>query len=119
MKWQAAITFAVDSVLAASEEQKRNFLESVELQVSLNSMPPVEKRYNGTLFLPNEVRCNINVCLFSRGKHRIEAMELGIDTVSIQELKYYAKHEDKKIMKKLRTCSLYVIMMLILSSENV
>ncbi|KAF4004880.1 Ribosomal protein L1p/L10e family protein [Saccharomyces cerevisiae] len=49
----------------SNETKKRNFLETVELQVGLKNYDPQrDKRFSGSLKLPNCPRPNMSICIF-------------------------------------------------------
>ena len=60
----------------STEEKKRNFLETVELQIGLNNYDPQrDKRFSGTVRLPTVPRPNMSICVLGdqhdidRAKH--------------------------------------------------
>jgi len=87
--------------LAATE---RKFTQTVELQLGLKDYDPQkDKRFVGTVRLPNMPRPNLKICLIADEKHRAEAVKdmalLGdLTLTSLDELKKFNK--DKKIVKK-------------------
>merc|ERR1712168_695118 len=90
----------VNEMLTASTEKKRNFLESVELQVMLkNYDPQKDKRFSGTVKLPHIARPKYTVCVLGNQAHIDEANKHGIPCMSVDDLKKLNK--DKKLVKKL------------------
>merc|ERR1712061_935339 len=90
----------VNEMLAKSKEQNRNFLESVELQVMLkNYDTQKDKRFSGTVKLPNIARPKFTVCVLGNQAHIDEAKKFGIPHMSVDDLKKLNK--DKKLVKKL------------------
>jgi large subunit ribosomal protein L10Ae len=88
--------------LAASNEsdKKRNFNETVELQIGLKNYDPNrDKRFSGTIRLPNIPRPNLKVCVLGDDVHCDQAKALGIDFRSADDLKKLNK--GKKEVKKL------------------
>lgn len=84
----------------SSETKKRNFLETVELQVGLKNYDPQrDKRFSGTLRLPQVPRPNMTVCIFGDAFDVDRAKSLGIDAMSVEDLKKLNKN--KKLIKKL------------------
>merc|ERR1740133_754166 len=70
---------AVASILKHSTEKKRNFLETIELQVALkNYDPQKDKRFSGSIDVPNTPRDNFNVCLLGTEKDCGDATKAGI-----------------------------------------
>eukprot|EP00466_Bigelowiella_natans_P021387 jgi/Bigna1/47997/estExt_Genewise1.C_210037 len=91
---------ALNEIKKLSEEKKRNFLETVELQISLkNYDPSKDKRFSGAIALPACPRKTFTVCLIGNEKHMAEAKEIGIDCLSADEAKKMKKN--KKLVKKL------------------
>ena len=90
--------------IAALRKQvkERKFTETIELQVSLKDYDPQkDKRFVGTVRLPNVHRVNLKICLIADARHEAEAKkegDLGIDVTSLDELKKFNK--DKKLVKK-------------------
>merc|ERR550525_408627 len=79
----------------------RKFRESVELQVGLKDYDPTkDKRFVGSVRLPNVPRPSLKICLIADAKHAEEAAKgkLDIDVKSLDELKTFNK--DKKLVKK-------------------
>jgi len=82
------------------ETKKRNFLETVELQIGLKNYDPQrDKRFSGTVKLPQVPRPNMSVCILG-DQHDIDrAKHLGVDAMSADDLKKLNKN--KKLIKKL------------------
>ncbi|KAF2156015.1 ribosomal protein L1 [Myriangium duriaei CBS 260.36] len=81
----------------STETKKRNFLETVELQIGLKNYDPQrDKRFSGTIKLPSVPRPNIIL----GDQHDIDrAKHHGIDAMSSDDLKKLNKN--KKLIKKL------------------
>merc|ERR1712045_409966 len=102
-----ALYEAVDAILKASkgegeegEKRKRNFTESIELQIMLkNYDPQKDKRFSGTVKLPHVAKPKFNVCILGNQAHIDQAKKLGIPHMSVEDLKKLNK--DKKLVKKL------------------
>eukprot|EP00911_Craspedida_sp_UC1_P000884 UC1_evm1s672 len=92
---------AIAAIVAASKgEGKRNFRETVELQIMLkNYDPQKDKRFSGTVKLPHVARPNLKVCILGDQKHCDEANANGIPSMDMEALKKMKK--DKKLVKKL------------------
>lgn len=91
---------AIDAILKHSQEKKRNFVETVELQIMLKNYDPSrDKRFSGTIKLPHLAKRNMNVCILADAAHMDEAKAAGIDCKDVEELKSYKKN--KKLVKKL------------------
>ena len=83
------------------ETKDRKFVQTVELQVSLKDYDPSkDKRFTGSVRLPNIPRPNLKICLIADQKHQDEAAaaELGIEVTTLENLKKFNK--DKKLIKK-------------------
>jgi len=82
------------------EEKKRNFLETVELQIGLKNYDTSrDKRFSGTIKLPSVPRPNMSVCILG-DQHDIDrAKHGGVDAMSADDLKKLNKN--KKLIKKL------------------
>ena len=80
---------------------KRNFRQTVELQVSLKDYDPQkDKRFNGTVRLPNIPKPKMRICLIADQKHVDEAAanNLDIEVTTMEKLTKFNK--DKKLIKK-------------------
>ncbi|KAF3913362.1 hypothetical protein ABW20_dc0105876 [Dactylellina cionopaga] len=84
----------------STETKKRNFLETVELQIGLKNYDPQrDKRFSGTVKLPQVPRPNMSVCILG-DQHDIDrAKHVGVDSMSVDDLKKLNKN--KKLIKKL------------------
>merc|ERR1712020_36913 len=90
----------VAEMIQASKDKNRKFTESVELQVMLkNYDPQKDKRFSGTVKLPNTARPKFTVCVLGNQAHIDEATKHGIPHMSVEDLKKLNK--DKKLVKKL------------------
>jgi len=84
----------------STETKKRNFLETVELQIGLKNYDPQrDKRFSGTVKLPNVPRPNMSICILGDQFDIDRAKHLGIDSMSAEDLKKLNKN--KKLIKKL------------------
>lgn len=84
----------------STETKKRNFLETVELQVGLKNYDPQrDKRFSGTLKLPQVPRPNMTICIFGDAFDVDRAKSVGVDAMSVEDLKKLNKN--KKLIKKL------------------
>merc|ERR1712186_21560 len=90
----------VAEMITASKDKNRKFTESVELQIMLkNYDPQKDKRFSGTVKLPNIARPKFSVCVLGNQAHIDEAKKHGIPHMSVEDLKKLNK--DKKLVKKL------------------
>jgi len=91
---------AIEAILKHSTEKKRNFLESVELQIALkNYDPQKDARFSGNLLLPNIPREKFTVCVIGNAKDIEKATGAGVPSKSVEDLKKL--NRDKKLVKKL------------------
>merc|ERR1711974_457381 len=90
----------VAEMIQASKDKNRKFTESVELQIMLkNYDPQKDKRFSGTVKLPNVAKPKFTVCVLGNQAHIDEAQKNGIPNMSVDDLKKLNK--DKKLVKKL------------------
>jgi large subunit ribosomal protein L10Ae len=94
---------AGDKVVFGKEEvvgKKRNFTETVEIQITLKNYDPVrDKRFSGTFRLPTVPRPNLKCCMLGNAVHCEQADRIGMDHMSVEDLKKLNKN--KKLVKKL------------------
>merc|ERR1719197_1773775 len=91
---------AIGSVLAGSQEKKRKFLETIELQIGLKDYDTHrDKRFAGTVKLPHVPRPRMKVCILGDAAHCEAAQKGGIPFKSVDDLKKLNKN--KKLVKKL------------------
>ena len=89
----------VQIVLQGAQEKKRNFRESVDLQIGLKNYDPQrDKRFSGTVQLPHIPRPR-NICILGDALDLDRAKNLGVDAMSVDDLKKLNKN--KKLIKKL------------------
>merc|ERR1712137_266155 len=97
----AGVRQNVQELLQYSQNtKKRNFLETVELQIGLKNYDPQrDKRFSGTVKLPRVPRPNMSLCVLG-DQHDIDrAKHGGVDAMSAEDLKKLSKN--KKLIKKL------------------
>ncbi|ORX88410.1 60S ribosomal protein L1-B [Basidiobolus meristosporus CBS 931.73] len=96
----AAVRESVRVVLAESQEKARKFTETIELQIGLKNYDPQrDKRFSGTIKLPNVPRPKMSVCVLGDAHHCDQAKEQGLESMSVEDLKKLNKN--KKLIKKL------------------
>merc|ERR1712135_225258 len=72
---------SVGEILKGSKEKQRKFLETVELQITLkNYDPQKDKRFSGTVKLPNIPRPKQQICVIGDAAHNDEAESKGVHT---------------------------------------
>ena len=70
-------------------------------QIALKNYDPQrDKRFSGTFKLPTIPRPNMKVCVLGNAVHCEEAERIGIDKMSVDDLKKFNKN--KKVIKKRR-----------------
>ncbi|KAL2917795.1 60S ribosomal protein L10A [Polyrhizophydium stewartii] len=97
----SAVRASVKNLLAYSTEEKpRKFTETVELQIGLKNYDPQrDKRFSGTVRLPNVPKPKMKVCILADAAHIDQAKAVGLDFMSVDDLKKLNKN--KKLIKKL------------------
>jgi large subunit ribosomal protein L10Ae len=92
-----------ETITKGTEElkgKKRNFTETIEMQVTLKNYDPQrDKRFSGTFKLPSIPRPNLKCCMLGDAAHCEQADRIGIDSMSADDLKKLNKN--KKLVKKL------------------
>jgi len=85
---------------AERDGKKRNFTETIELQISLKNYDPQrDKRFSGTFRLPTVPRPNLKCCMLGNAAHCEQAERIGVDKMDVDDLKKLNKN--KKLVKKL------------------
>ena len=80
--------------------KKREFVETVEIQVTLKQLDPnKDKRFAGSFQLPNPTRSHINVCVFVNDKHEQICKKEGIPCMNVDEIT--GLNKNKKLIRKL------------------
>ncbi|KAI8070001.1 60S ribosomal protein L1-B [Gongronella butleri] len=96
----SAVRDVIVEIQKGSQEKKRNFVETVELQIGLKNYDPQrDKRFSGTIKLPNVARPNMSVCILGDAFHCDQAKAAGMEFQSVDDLKKLNKN--KKLIKKL------------------
>lgn len=82
--------------------KERKFVQSIELQLGLKDYDPQkDKRFVGTVRLPNCPRPGLKLCIIADEKHKDEFKRTPIDNVDITDLDTLKKfNKDKKLVKK-------------------
>jgi len=95
-----ALKETIKKLVATSQEKKRKFVESIELQVVLkNYDTQKDKRFAGSIKLPNIPRERLSCCVLGDAFHIEQAQANGVDCLDVEALKAFNK--DKKKVKKL------------------
>eukprot|EP00657_Telonema_sp_P-1_P000371 TRINITY_DN106_c0_g1_i3.p2 TRINITY_DN106_c0_g1~~TRINITY_DN106_c0_g1_i3.p2 ORF type:complete len:145 (+),score=81.33 TRINITY_DN106_c0_g1_i3:253-687(+) len=90
----------ITAILQGSKDKKRKFLETIELQAVLKNYDTnKDKRFAGSIKLPNIPRPNLNICVLGDAYHIEEAQKNDVPCVDVEGLK--SLNKDKKKVKKL------------------
>ncbi|KAI0980598.1 hypothetical protein GJ496_009562 [Pomphorhynchus laevis] len=90
----------IKQVLTHAVEKKRNFLETIELVIVLKNLDPKrDKRFAGSVRVPYAPRVKFDICVLGDEIHCDQAKSLGVDSMTIDDLKKFNK--DKKKIKNL------------------
>ncbi|KAL1825637.1 hypothetical protein ACET3Z_012415 [Daucus carota] len=95
-----ALREAIAQIVKEAVEKKRNFTETIELQIGLkNYDPQKDKRFSGSVKLPHIPRPKMKVCMLGDAQHVGEAEKIGLESMDVEGLKKLNKN--KKLVKKL------------------
>ncbi|TNV75612.1 hypothetical protein FGO68_gene16736 [Halteria grandinella] len=85
--------------------KKRKFLETIELQIGLKDYDPQrDKRFNGSIRLPNSIRQKLKICIIADAKTQEQATDEGlikdgnVNIMNYDQLRAFNKQ--KKVIKK-------------------
>ena len=96
---QETLHKAINELLEASKTKKRNFLETIELQIKLRGyVISKDKRFVGAIKLPHVIRPNVRIGVLGNKIHCEQAAELGIPHYDLPTLTAFNK--EKKVVKK-------------------
>ncbi|KAI9207848.1 60S ribosomal protein I1-a [Polychytrium aggregatum] len=97
----SAVREAVKELLRYSKEEKpRKFTETIELQIGLKNYDPQrDKRFSGTVRLPNIPKPKMKICILADQAHIDQAKQIDLEYQSVEDLKKLNKN--KKLIKKL------------------
>lgn len=85
--------------LMKEERKKRDFNETVELQIGLRDYnPDKDKRFTGSIKLPNMPYPNKKIAIIGTMKHCEEAKAAGVPCIDTEGLKKFNK--EAKLIKK-------------------
>ena len=102
----AVLADAIKSMVTGSQEKKRKFKESIDLQVNLKNYDVnKDKRFSGSIILPNCCRPRMKVCIICDLQHEDQAKKASVklNTQNMEDLKKLNKN--KKLVKKM--CNQY------------
>uniref|UniRef100_A0A7S1XI30 Ribosomal protein n=1 Tax=Erythrolobus australicus TaxID=1077150 RepID=A0A7S1XI30_9RHOD len=90
---------AMAEVLQESKEKKRNFVETIELQIGLkNYDTKKDKRFAGTVKLPHNPRPRMKIAILADAAHKSTAEGFNLPVYDVDALKKFNKQ--KKPIKK-------------------
>ncbi|CAL1699890.1 unnamed protein product [Somion occarium] len=97
----SSVRGSIKELLAeANGEKKRNFVETIELQIGLKNYDPQrDKRFSGTVKLPNVPRPRMSICILADAADIDRAKQIDLEYMSVDDLKKLNKN--KKLVKKL------------------
>merc|ERR1712100_301066 len=96
-----ALKETIKQLLDESAAKKRKFCETIELQIVLkNYDTQKDKRFAGSIKLPNLPRPRMSCCILGDAKHVEAAKSAGIPCMDVEALKALNK-DKKKIMKQI------------------
>merc|ERR1711879_306194 len=88
---------SVREVLEGSKDKKRNFVETIELQIGLKNYDPQrDKRFSGTVKLPHVPRPRMSICILADAADIDRAKLIDLESQSVEDLKKL----NKKLAKK-------------------
>jgi len=91
---------SIAEILKGAEDKKRKFVETIDLQIGLKDYDTTrDKRFSGTVKLPNIPRPRMRVCLLGDAAHCEQAASKDMPFKSVEDLKKLNKN--KKLVKKL------------------
>lgn len=91
---------AITQVLQGAQDKKRKFVETIDLQIGLKDYDTQrDKRFSGTVKLPNVPRPRMKVCVLGDAVHCEQAQNKDMPFKSVEDLKKLNKN--KKLVKKL------------------
>jgi len=91
---------SIETILGKSQDKKRKFVETVELQIGLKDYDTQrDKRFSGTVRLQHVPRPRMKVCVLGDAVHCEQAQKQDMPFKSVDDLKKLNKN--KKMVKKL------------------
>jgi large subunit ribosomal protein L10Ae len=96
----AAVLDGVKELRTLMAAKERKFQQTIELQIGLKDYDPQkDKRFVGSVRLPNNPRPTLKICVIADEKHKDEIAKSKID-VEVVDLDYLKKfNKDKKLVK--------------------
>merc|ERR1712110_306074 len=87
--------------MGREKTKERKFKQTVELQVGIKDYDPAkDKRFAGTVTLPNIPRPKMKICFIADEKHADEAKAAELNDVDVVNMDFLKKfNKDKKLIK--------------------
>ena len=96
----SSVRNTLKELIQASEDKRRNFNETVELQIGLKNYDPQrDKRFSGTVKLPHIPRPRMSMCILADAADVDRAKLIDLEFMTVEDLKKLNKN--KKLVKKL------------------
>jgi len=96
----SSVRGSVKEMLGESTDKKRKFVETIELQIGLKNYDPQrDKRFSGTVKLPNIPRPRMTLCILADAADVDRAKQIDLEYLTVEDLKKLNKN--KKLVKKL------------------
>merc|ERR1712157_687779 len=96
----SSVRNTLKELIQASEDKRRNFNETVELQIGLKNYDPQrDKRFSGTVKLPHVPRPRMSMCILADAADVDRAKLINLEFMTVEDLKKLNKN--KKLVKKL------------------
>ncbi|RHY63346.1 hypothetical protein DYB30_004091, partial [Aphanomyces astaci] len=91
---QDILAFSAGETITVGKEEvkgkKRNFHETIELQIALkNYDPQKDKRFSGTFKLPTVPKPNLKICVIGNAVHCELAEKNGFEFSTVDDLKKF------------------------------
>jgi len=92
----SSVRGSIKELLAeANGEKKRNFVETIELQIGLkNYDPQSDKRFSGTVKLPNVPRPRMSICILADAADIDRAKQIELEYMSVDDLKKIKQEQE-------------------------
>ncbi|SYW76268.1 probable ribosomal protein L10a.e, cytosolic [Ustilago bromivora] len=96
----SSVRNTLKELIKAAEDKRRNFNETVELQIGLKNYDPQrDKRFSGTVKLPHVPRPRMSMCILADAADVDRAKLIDLEFMTVEDLKKLNKN--KKLVKKL------------------
>ena len=84
----SSVRGSVKELLSGAEEKRRNFVETIELQIGLKNYDPQrDKRFSGTVKLPTVPRPRMSICILADAADIDRAKNIELEYMSVDDLK--------------------------------